>query len=71
MAQYDSLLFRVAPLPLTLPDIPAPKRNSFSRLWPAQMSSHYRFTFARPRNRNCQKPRLCLTCRTPAKPSPS
>ena len=47
MAWHDSLLFPVAPLPLTLPDIPAPKRNSFSRLWPAQMSSHSRFTFAR------------------------
>ena len=45
MAWHDSLLFPVAPLPLTLPEIPAPKRNSFSRLWPAQMSSHSRFTF--------------------------
>ena len=60
MAWHDSLLFPVAPLPLTLPEIPAPKRNSFSRLWPAQMSSHSRFTFARPRSRNCRKPRPCL-----------
>ena len=48
IARHVSRLFPVAPLPRTLPDIPAPKRNSFSRLWPAQMSSHSRFTFARP-----------------------
>ena len=33
-----------------------------SKLWPVQISSHSRFTFARPRNRNCRKPRPCLIC---------
>ena len=39
---------------------PVPKRNSFSRLWPAQMSSHSRLTSSKPRRRNCRKPRPCL-----------
>ena len=37
-------------------------RNSLSRLWPVQMSSHSRFTFSSPRSRNCRKPRACLIC---------
>ena len=64
MAWHDSLLFPVAPLPLTLPDIPAPKRNSFSRLWPAQMSSHSRFTFARSiRRAQRSRPRFVRSLR--------
>ena len=38
----------------------APKRNSLSRLWPVQISSHSLCTFSRPRSRNCRNPRPCL-----------
>ena len=50
----------VLPVPRPLPARPAPYRNSFSRLWRVQIRCHSRFTFARPRNRNCRKPRPCL-----------
>ena len=40
MVRHVSLLFPVAPLPLTLPDILAPYRNSFSRLWPGARVMH-------------------------------
>ena len=39
---------------------PDPNLNSFSRLCPVQIRDHSRFTFSRPRSRNCRKPRPCL-----------
>ena len=39
-----------------------PNRNSFSRLCPVQIRDHSRFTFSRPRSRNCLKPRPYLIC---------
>ena len=38
----------------------APKRNSFSRLWPVQISDHSPLTFSRPRSRNCRNPPALL-----------
>ena len=35
-------------------------RNSFSRLWPVQISDHSPCTFSRPRSRNFRNPRPCL-----------
>ena len=47
---------RLLPLPGALPGRPAPNRNSFNRLWPAQISSHSRFSAQRVRATKRRKP---------------
>ena len=62
VSSADSLSFLVEWLSLAPPKRPAPERNSFIRLWSAQMSSHSRLTFSKLRSGNCRKPRPCLIC---------